>query len=103
MSVEVKVAAQPYVPGGPYEVPLAGPFELGMLYSKTWAAPFVNGVNQTWAERCRGYWDRLGERYGYVFSDHRNAYDEITATITTYATPIALLKGDRRPNRRDNN
>ena len=85
--------------GGPFETPKEGPFVLGKLYSKTWQAPFVHGVTQMWADRCRGYWERVEQRFGYVFSDHRNDYDPHTGTITTFATPLGMLKGDRYPHR----
>ena len=87
------------VMGGPFETPKEGPFVLGKLYTKTWRAPGVHGVNETWAKRCREYWERVEQRFGYVFSDHRNAFDDATLTITTYATPLVMLKGERYPHR----
>lgn len=84
---------------GPYELPKDGPFVVGKLYTRTWRAPYVHGVNQEWAKRCREYWERIEQRFGYVFSDHRNAFDEETLTISTYATPLAMLKGERIPHR----
>lgn len=91
--------------------PSDGPFlktdaVVGQLYMKIWRAPFVHGVNELWAQRCAEWWARHGLRHGVVWSDHRNAYDPLTETITTYATPLHVLPGRRydareRPSRAD--
>lgn len=87
------LAAQPVNPG-PFEKPRK-PYAVGGLYSRTWTAPFVHGVTETWAARCRGYWERVEQRFGLILSDHRNAYDEATGTITTFATVLMILPGER--------
>lgn len=79
---------------GPFEKPKR-PFKVGMLYSRTWQAPFVNGVTKLWAERTEAYWERIERRFGVVFTDHRNAYDEVTSTITTFASPLYIVPGKR--------
>lgn len=84
--------------GGPYETPKK-PFAIKTLYTRTWQAPYVHGVNETWAKRAFEYWERIEQRFGVVMSDHRNAHDEETGTITTFATCIAILKGERYPAR----
>lgn len=86
-----------------------GPFDLvpshwrsGVLLTRTWQAPIVHGVTQIWADRCRGYWERIERRYGVVLTDHRNAYDDETGTISTVAAVLMIIDGERYPMPRSN-
>lgn len=79
---------------GPFKR-MKNPTKVGQLKAMTWKAPFVHGVNQVWANRCRDYWDLQERTYGVIYSDHRNAYDEMTSTITTFATVLAIVPGER--------
>ena len=88
------------VPGGPFDIPEhdKGEFILGKLYTRTWAAPFTHGLTDAWRERCQGYWARVEERFGYVFSEPKYVWtdDPIEGPcVVTMATPIAKLKGTR--------
>lgn len=74
------------------------PFVVGKLYSRTWKAPFTNGLTDIWRERCLGYWESVGRRFGYVFSEPRNAWvdDPVQGPcVVTYATPLYRMEGER--------
>ena len=65
-------------PGGPFDVPKT-PFKLNEL-------------------RTNEYWERVEQRFGVVMSEPRHAWSddpEIGPVVATYATPIAILKGER--------
>ena len=87
------VAAQP-ITEGPFDLLPRG-WKQKTLLTKTWQAPIVHGVTRIWAERCEGYWRRIEQRYGVVVTDERNAYDELTGTITTFAAILLILPGER--------
>lgn len=91
------LAAEP-IRQGPFETTPAH-WKVGTLLTKTWQAPIVHGVTAIWAERCRGYWERIEQRYGVVLTDHRNAYDDETGTITTFAAILVILPAERYPKR----
>lgn len=85
------------VPGGPFDVP-EEPFKIGRLRSKIWRAPYTHGLTNVWRRRCNEYWERVEERYGVVMSEPRHAWemvDEVGPVVATYATPLAILKGER--------
>ena len=89
--------SQNLVIGGPYEKPKT-PFEVGKLYTRTWRAPFTNGLTDIWRKRCHEYWENVERRFGVVFSEPRNAWEdspEVGPVVVTYATIIGILKGDR--------
>ncbi len=85
-------------PGGPFDVPSIK-YELGKtLLTKTWKAPYTNGLTDIWRQRCMEYWERVEQRFGYVMSEPRNTWamdDTHGPVVVTYATPIAMLKGER--------
>ena len=84
---------------GPFETP-SKRFYPGILYTKTWRAPFTHGLTDVWRERCRAYWERVEQRFGVVFSERRDAWTddpEIGPCVVTYATPIAIVPGERIP------
>jgi hypothetical protein len=87
------VAAQP-ITEGPFDL-LPRKWKVGTLLTKTWQAPIVHGVTSIWAQRAEGYWRRIEQRYGIVVTDERNAYDELTGTITTFAAILLILPGER--------
>jgi hypothetical protein len=95
----VTETARSQIGNGPFETPVKK-FYPGELYSKTWRAPYTNGLTDVWRERCRGYWDRVEQRFGVVFSERRDAWTndpELGPCVVTYATPIAIVKGERIP------
>lgn len=71
------------------------PAALGVLYSKTWKAPFVNGVTDEWTQRVAGYWERIEQKYGLIMSQPAIDYLDETGTITTFATVLAIVPGER--------
>jgi hypothetical protein len=87
------VAARP-VTEGPFDL-LPRHWKQKTLLTKTWQAPIVHGVTTIWAQRCEGYWRRIEQRYGIVVTDERNAYDDETGTITTFAAILLILPGER--------
>jgi hypothetical protein len=94
---------QTIVVGGPYEKP-DKPFEIGQLRTKVWRAPFTHGLTDSWRRRCQEYWERVEQRFGVVMSEPRNAWSDepgIGPVVATYATPLAILKGERMPKKPD--
>lgn len=89
------VAAQP-ITEGPFDL-TPETWYVGKLLTKTWRAPIVHGVTKGWAERTEGYWRRIEQRYGIVVTDERNAYDDETGTITTFAAILLILDAPRQP------
>jgi hypothetical protein len=83
---------------GPFEE-AKEPWRFGVLYTKTWRAPLVHGLTDIWRERCRQYWMSVERRFGVIFSERRDAYDEYTETITTMATLLVILPAERYPAR----
>ena len=84
-------------PGGPFDVPKT-PFKLNELRTKVWRAPFTHGLTDEWRRRCNEYWERVEQRFGVVMSEPRHAWSddpEIGPVVATYATPIAILNGER--------
>ena len=74
------------------------PFKVGQLRSKTWRAPFTNGLTDIWRRRCMEYWERIEKRYGVIFSEPRNDWvdDPIEGPcVSTFATPLAIVPGER--------
>jgi hypothetical protein len=90
-----RVSAESVVRGPQIFPAFNPPAKIGVLYTKTWQAPVVHGVTDIWAQRIAGYWDRIEKKYGLIMSDHRNAYDDATGTITTFATVLAVIPGER--------
>lgn len=84
--------------GGPYETP-SKKLRVGRLYTRTWQAPMVRGVTAIWEQRIRDYWSRVEQRFGIAVSEPRNVFDGDLGTITTFATVLGVLKGDRYPAR----
>lgn len=68
---------------------------IGVLYTKTWQAPFINGVTDEWRQRVAGYWERLEQKHGVIWSKPVIDFDEQTSCIVTAATPLALIPGER--------
>ena len=95
------VAAQP-ITEGPFDL-LPHGWKQKTLLTRTWQAPIVHGVTKIWAERCEGYWRRIEQRYGIVVTDERNAYDDETSTITTFAAILVILDAERHPMPRSEN
>lgn len=74
------------------------PFEHGVLYTRTWTAPFTNGLTDSWRRRCFEYWERVERRFGVVMSEPRNdwAVDDIVGpVVVTYATLLYIVPGER--------
>ena len=91
--------ARSQIGNGPFETPKTE-FVINKLYSKTWRAPFTNGLTDLWRQRCHEYWERVEQRFGVVFSEPRNAWTddlEQGPCVVTYATPLAILSGERIP------
>lgn len=95
------VAAQP-LSEGPFDL-LPKHWKQKTLLTKTWQAPIVHGVTSIWAQRTEGYWRRIEQRYGIVVTDERNAYDDETGTITTFAAILLILDAPRQPMPRGEN
>jgi len=71
------------------------PAQMGKLYTKTWKAPFINGVTDEWTNRVAGYWERLEQKYGLIWSRPVITYDDETGCIFTAATIVAIVPGER--------
>jgi hypothetical protein len=85
-------------PGGPFDVPNVKIKVGKTLLTRSWKAPYTNGLTDIWRKRCREYWERIEQRFGYVMSEPRNDWvmdDDLGPVVVTYATPIAMLKGER--------
>lgn len=88
--------------GGTFDVPNHphGEFVLGKLYTKVWRAPYTHGLTDKWRQCCVEYWERVEQRFGYVFSEPKYTWSldpDVGPVVMTAATPIAKLKGDRVP------
>lgn len=83
---------------GPFEEPKR-PWRFGELYTRTWKAPLVHGLTDIWRQRCEQYWENVERRFGVIFSERRDAYDEYTETVTTMATLLVILPAKRYPPR----
>jgi hypothetical protein len=80
------------------------PFRVGQLLSKTWKAPYTNGLTDIWRQRCFEYWDRVSKRFGWVFSEPANDWsmDPIHGpVVTTFVTPLYEMPGERTAKRPD--
>lgn len=81
-------------------------FMPGQLRTMTWKTlELVNqkdlderkGYGLEWAKRCDAYWERQMRKFGVVVGDFTMVADMIDGTcfITTAATVLAVLPGDR--------
>lgn len=81
-----------------FEIPRKGEMKAGVLYTRTWRAPFTNGLTDLWRRRCHEYWERIEKRYGVILSEPRNAWEDFPDTgpvVATYATVLAIVPGER--------
>lgn len=90
-----KVSAESTVKGELVFPAFDPPAEVGKLYTRTWQAPFVNGVTDEWQNRVAGYWERIEQKYGVIISRPVIDYDDATGTITTMATILVVVPGER--------
>ena len=74
------------------------PAELRM---KTWrwlVAP-ISADDPTWSDRCKRYWKRQERIYGMILSDFTMLIDWDGGFISTYATVLAVVPGERSANK----
>ena len=73
------------------------PFIPGELRTKTWRSlePHVTADDKRWQTRCQQYWTLQGRLYGVVFSPFVMLVDNREGFISTYATVLSLLPGER--------
>ncbi len=89
--------SQNLVLGGPYERPKK-PFKLNTLYTRTWQAPFTNGLTDAWRQRCHEYWERVEQRFGVVFSEPTYTWDDdpvLGPVVMTAAAVLYVMPGER--------
>ena len=81
-----------------YRLPRKGPIAKGQLRSMSWRAilpPVVSQDDPTWAARCKGYWERQERLYGIRLSDFMMILDADEGTVSTFATVLDVLPGER--------
>lgn len=73
------------------------PFVPGSLRTKTWRSlePNISETDKRWGERCGQYWTLQARLYGVVFSPFVMLVDNQNGFISTYATVMEVLPGER--------
>lgn len=73
------------------------PFILGDLRLKSWRTldPHVSDNDPTWQARCAQFWTLQGRLYGVVFSPFVFLVDNTEGVVSTYATVLEVLPGER--------
>lgn len=74
------------------------PFKVGQLRTATWKAPFTHGMTDIWRRRCIEYWERIEKRFGVILSEPKYDWSDDPVhgpCVTTYATPLAIIPGER--------
>ena len=71
---------------------------VGDLRVKSWRflIPPSGEDDPVWAQRCREYWELQQETFGLKFSDFTMMIDYDEMIVTTAATILAILPGERR-------
>ncbi len=72
--------------------------KLGFLLSRTWKAPYTNGLTDIWRNRAREYWERIEKRFGLILSEHKTDWavvDDVGPVVSTYATVRVVMPGER--------
>lgn len=81
-----------------YRLPRKGPIAVGQLRSMAWSAilpPVVSQDDPTWSARCKDYWERQERLYGVRLSDFMMILDADEGTVSTFATVLDVLPGER--------
>lgn len=74
------------------------PFVKGQPREKIWRAilpPVVAQDDETWARRCRDYWERQERVYGVRMSDYTMLLDATQGLVYTRAVVLDVLPGQR--------